>query len=84
MKYLVIVAFAGIIGSLGAALVFMMRGGSAQPDPQEGDSSAPPRPNGRMARALAWRVGLSVLLFVIVLVSYFLGWIEPTGLPVAH
>src|SRR5690606_25173446 len=66
MKYLVIVAFAGIIGSLGAALVFMMRGGSAQPDPQEGDSSAPPRPNGRMARALAWRVGLSVLLFVIV------------------
>ena len=86
MKYLVIAAFAGIIGSLGAALVFMMRGGSAQPqDPQEGgDSNAPPGPNRRMARALAWRVGLSVLLFVIVLASYFLGWIQPTGLPVAH
>ena len=29
MKYLVIVAFIAIIGSLAAALVYMMRGGSA-------------------------------------------------------
>lgn len=34
-----------------------------------------------MARALAFRVGFSILLFVIVLVSYRMGWIHPTGLP---
>jgi hypothetical protein len=37
-----------------------------------------------MARALAWRVGLSVALFVCILVAYKLGWIQPTGLPVAN
>ena len=34
-----------------------------------------------MMRALAWRVGLSVLLFVCVLAAYKLGWIHPTGVP---
>ena len=75
MKYLVIVAFIAIIGSLGAALVYMMRGG--QDDTAEGNA---PRKN-HMARALAFRVGFSVLLFVVVLISYLMGWIQPTGLP---
>lgn len=78
MKYLVIVAFMAIIGSLAAALVFMMKGNGSPPD----DSSAPPAPPNRgMARALAFRVGFSILLFLVVLVSYFMGWIQPTGLP---
>jgi hypothetical protein len=34
-----------------------------------------------MARALALRVGFSVLLFLIVLFSHQMGWIQPTGLP---
>lgn len=34
-----------------------------------------------MARALAFRVGFSILLFVVVLISYLMGWIQPTGLP---
>jgi len=75
MTYLVIVAFLAIVGSLAAALVFMMRG-PAQPDTEDGA----PRKN-HMARALALRVGLSILLFVVVLVSYLMGWIHPTGLP---
>lgn len=74
MTYLVIGAFVAILGSLVAALIYMMRGGH-DPD-QEG---APPRKH--MARALAFRVGFSILLFVVVLVSYFMGWIQPTGLP---
>jgi hypothetical protein len=74
MKYLVIVAFIAIIGSLAAALVFMMRGGS------DADPDGKPRKN-HMARALAFRVGFSILLFVVVLVSYLMGWIQPTGLP---
>jgi hypothetical protein len=78
MKYFVIASFVAIIGSLGAALVFMMRGGQHGEDSTDAD--APPRTG--MARALAFRVGLSVLLFVIVLISYWMGWIQPTGLPV--
>jgi hypothetical protein len=34
-----------------------------------------------MVRALAVRVGLSVLLFVCILFSYWAGWIQPTGIP---
>jgi hypothetical protein len=34
-----------------------------------------------MARALAVRVGLSVAIFLLVLLSYSLGWIQPSGIP---
>jgi len=79
MKYLVILGFAAIIGSLAAALVFMMRGDRAADD----DRADAPR-NNHMARALAFRIGFSVLLFAIVLISYFMGWIQPTGLPISR
>jgi hypothetical protein len=77
MTYLVIVAFVAILGSLAAALFFMMRGsGPMDPDnPQEVSRSKP------MAKALAFRVGFSVLLFLVVLFAYFMGWIQPTGVP---
>jgi hypothetical protein len=78
MKYLVIASFVAIIGSLGTALVFMIRGGNQDADTNEEISSPSSR---RMARALALRVGFSVLLFVLVLISYWMGWIQPTGLP---
>jgi hypothetical protein len=32
-----------------------------------------------MARALTIRVGLSILLFVLLLVAWQLGWIQPHG-----
>ena len=32
-----------------------------------------------MARALTIRVGLSILLFVLLLVAWRLGWIQPRG-----
>jgi len=70
MKYLVAIAFLAIIASLGSALFFMLRGG------QEGQ----PRKNN-MAKALAWRIGLSVVLFICILVSWKLGYIQPTGIP---
>ncbi|HEX5736897.1 MAG TPA: twin transmembrane helix small protein [Hydrogenophaga sp.] len=78
MKYLVLAGFVAIIGSLAVALVFMMRGDrGAGEDPTKPDA---PR-NNHMARALAFRVGFSILLFVVVLISYWMGWIQPTGLP---
>ena len=57
MSYLVSIAFVVILGSLAAALYFMMRGGENTPSKSK-----------RMARALALRVGLSVLLFLCMLV----------------
>lgn len=71
MKYIVIIGFLGILGSLATALFFMMRGG--RDDQAKG--------GGRMARALAVRVGLSIVLFLCVLLAWQLGYIQPTGLP---
>ncbi|MFP8778723.1 twin transmembrane helix small protein [Hydrogenophaga sp. RWCD_12] len=79
MTYLVIVAFVAILGSLVAALVFMMRGGNQDVSAPDGSNEVPRK--NHMARALAFRVGFSILLFVLVLVSYRMGWIHPTGLP---
>ena len=70
MKTLIAVAFAAIIGALVMAGVSMLRDGR----------DGKPKSNA-MLRALALRVGVSVLLFVCILVSYSLGWIHPTGLP---
>lgn len=70
MKYIVILAFLGIVGSLGTALFFMMRGSR--------DDAAKSR---NMARALAFRVGFSVLLFICLLIAWKLGWVNPTGIP---
>lgn len=71
MKFVFAIAFVLILGALAVAGVAMLRGG------REGEV----RPD-TMMRALAWRVGLSVLLFVCVLVSYKLGWIHPSGVPI--
>lgn len=70
MKYLIALAFLGILGALAMAGVFMLRDG------RDGKPKT-----GNMMRALALRVGLSVLLFVCILLSYWAGWIEPTGIP---
>ena len=71
MVYLVLFAFVAIVGSLGAALYFMMQDGR--------DGKAKTK---HMARALAFRVGFSILLFVCVLAAWKLGYIQPTGIPV--
>lgn len=74
MKILVVIAFIGIVLSLGSALFYMMRGSAP---PAEGQT----RPKGNMATALAFRVGFSIVLFICVLVSWKMGWIQPTGIP---
>jgi cytochrome bd-type quinol oxidase subunit 2 len=70
MSYLITFAFLAILGSLAAALYFMMKDGS--------NGKAKTR---NMARALAFRVGFSLLLFVCILLAWKLGYIQPTGLP---
>jgi len=70
MKIAIAVAFIAIIASLGAALLYMMRG-----DPDDNHDSG-----SRMVNALAVRVGLSIVLFICLLLAYKLGYIQPTGL----
>ncbi len=70
MKYFVILAFIAIGGSLGTALFFMMKN----------DAGGKLRSH-KMAFALALRVGISILLFIGILLAWKLGYIHPTGIP---
>ncbi len=62
-KYIVIGMLLLIVVSLGKALFHL--------------SSSKPSDDGKMVTALAWRIGLSVLLFVLLFVAYTQGWIAP-------
>lgn len=70
MKIIIVLFLIGIIAALA------MAGRSLLKDGRDGAPKT-----SRMVRALTWRIGLSVALFVILMVSYKLGWIQPTGLP---
>lgn len=73
MTYLVALAFIAILASLASALFFMLRGGGENKDAK--------RKSSNMARALAFRIGFSVLLFICILLAWKLGYIQPTGIP---
>ena len=68
-KLFIIVAFAAVIYNLGAALFHMMT-----------DKSG----DGRMAKSLTWRIGLSVGLIALVVLGIFTGVVEPHGVHVGH
>lgn len=73
MKTVIVIILVLVVGALAGAGLFMLRKGG---DPGTRDA--------RMARALAVRVGLSIALFLFILVSWKLGWVSPTGLPVGR
>jgi hypothetical protein len=73
MKWIIGLALLAIIGALASAGRAMLK---------DGRDGAPK--TNRMVHALAFRVAVSVALFVFILVAYLLGWIEPTGLPVGR
>lgn len=72
MKIVIVLFLLAVLAALASAGVLMLRNGRA----------ADPR-GTRMARALAVRVGLSVALFLLVLFSYWMGWIKPSGIPIS-
>jgi hypothetical protein len=83
MQFLIALGFIAILASLAAALFFMLRGGGKDhnnPDTPATDNHA--QRNKGMARALAVRVAVSVVLFICVLIAWKLGYIAPHGLPV--
>ena len=65
VKIIIIVAFLGILFSLGSALFFMVN--------DKGQSK-------RSAKALTWRIGLSAGLFGLLMLLAALGYIKPHGL----
>ena len=76
MGILIGLAFAAILAALGWAGVSMLRGGRRS----RGDGSK----DDAMMRALAVRVAVSVVLFACIVVAWRLGWIHPTGVPLAR
>lgn len=62
-KYVVLALLAAILISLGKALFHL--------------SSPRPEDASKMVKALAWRIGLSVALFVLLIVAYYARWITP-------
>ena len=63
---LVLLLLAGIVTSLGQALYHLSSGKDNE---------------GRMARALTVRIGLSVALFLALMIAWYLGFIRPHGGP---
>lgn len=65
MKVIVVLFLVFIVGSLGSALFYLIK--------DKGTSD-------RTVKALTVRVGLSVLLFVLLMAGYYFGVIPKTGL----
>ncbi|KAA0212819.1 MAG: twin transmembrane helix small protein [Lautropia sp.] len=67
MKWIIVVGFALIIGSLASAMIFLIRD------------------RGRTrntVRALGFRVGFSIALFLFIVFAHWMGWIQSTGVPI--
>lgn len=67
IKILIILFLLVILYSLGSSLIFLVR------DHGEGD---------RMVKRLTWRIGLSLLLFLLLWVGYQMGWVKPNEGPI--
>lgn len=65
IKGFIIALLLFIFFSLGSALYFLMR------DPAQ---------STRVVKALTWRIGLSMVLFILLMAAFMLGWIQPHSL----
>jgi hypothetical protein len=73
VKAVIVIVLIAIIGVLASAGVAMLR------KPRDGRAN-----DARMARALMWRVILSIGLFLFILLAWALGWIQPSALPLSR
>jgi hypothetical protein len=74
MKTVMVLMLVAVLGALASAGFFMLRKGHSGAD----------RRSKNMARALALRVGLSVALFLFILLGWYMGWVRPTGIPIGR
>ena len=66
MKIVVVIILLGILGSLGSALVFLVRDGGK---------------TKRTVNALTVRISLSLALFLFLMFGYYMGWFVPNPRP---
>ncbi len=64
-KTIIVVLLLIVLFSLGQALFFLMKDGGK---------------SDRMLKALTWRIGLSVFIFILLLIGQAVGLIQPHGL----
>jgi uncharacterized MAPEG superfamily protein len=64
IKTVIILALLFIVYNLGYALFYLVR---------------KPHDPKRVAKALTWRIGLSLAVFGLLVVAYLLGWITPNN-----
>jgi hypothetical protein len=65
VKIIIILLFLAALGSLAAAMVFLVK--------DKGETN-------RTAKALTYRIGISVFIFILLMLAYFAGYIEPHGI----
>lgn len=65
-KIIILLFIVAILWSLGSGLFYLVR------EKNNKDSL-------RVAKALTWRIGLSLLLFLLLFLAFALGWIKPHG-----
>ncbi|MGB0495215.1 MAG: twin transmembrane helix small protein [Kangiellaceae bacterium] len=68
-KSLILIVMLAILFTLFRALYFLAKG--------QKDSN-------KIINSLSWRIGLSISLFLLILVGNYFGWITPHGLPVIN
>jgi len=66
IKILIVLAMLAILFILFRSLYFLAKGKS---EPK------------KVVNSLSWRIGLSLVLFILIIAGILLGWIEPHGLP---
>lgn len=64
LKIIIVALLFIIFYCLGSAVVYLVRG----------DASS-----ANMAKALTWRITLSLVLFLFLMLSFVLGWVHPHG-----
>ena len=65
LKILIIIIMLIILGVLLSGLIFLVR--------DQGHTR-------RTVKALSWRIGLSLALFLLLFLAFAMGWIQPHGL----
>lgn len=69
IKCLIVALIVFILFSLGSALYFLVR------DPSQ---------STRVVKALSWRIGLSLVLFALLMVAFAFGWITPNSIAIGR
>lgn len=64
-KIIIILFLVAILVSLGSALYYLI---------------GPKEKSEEIVKALTFRIGLSLTLFILLIIAFFMGWVQPHGM----